>query len=179
MNNRCSLWITALCTVAGLVTVCGGCTAIGPLGLGPAEETVQEPTALRSSGSTAQFNAIAEAQKNNAVVLQVQGAENPTRVLPLPQDGRPVYVSDLLRQSGLAAEFPKMQAVLYRNSPDALGGIRMGVRFRPGSNTVAPEHDYCLRPGDRLQVAEIESTPFGDIMGGILPANGRRAAMGF
>lgn len=137
-----------------------------------------EPLPLRPSQGAAHFDRVAQAAQHNAIVLQVAGAEEPLRVLPLPSDGQAVYVSDLLRQSGLSEEFPRMQARLYRNSPEVIGGIRMGINFRPGTNQVAPEHDYCLRPGDRLEVAEEEVSPFASIFGD-MPKNGRRAILGF
>ena len=170
MNRLRSLLMLLLLSPA-----CGGCTM-----LVPADETSKPfPLALKPSESTEQFDAIARAQQDNAIVLQVNGAETPLRILPLPPDGQPVYVSDLLRQSGLTADFPQMRAVLYRNSPEVIGGIRMGIRFRSGTNVVAPEHDYYLRPGDRLQVAEVQASPFGSLMDEILPTNARRATIGF
>ncbi|WP_164103021.1 hypothetical protein [Candidatus Laterigemmans baculatus] len=170
--------LRSLLLVATLAAASGGCTMFSPAGFGSNDESA-EPLQLQASQATREFSAIAEAQQKNSIVLQVRGAEPPTRILPLPADGKPVYVSDLLRQSGLSKQFSQMQAVLYRNSPDAIGGVRMGIRFRPGTNVLLPEHDYCLRPGDRLQVAEVESSMFGGIFDDIIPANGRRAAMGF
>lgn len=162
----------SLLVILSLPLFAGGCTLFGPIG-----ETA-EPLPLTSSQEAAQFDSVAQAAQRNAVVLQIAGAEKPVRVLPLPADGRPVYVSDLLRQSGLSREFPQMQARLYRNSAEAIGGIRMGVNFRPGTNEVAPEHDYCLRPGDRLEVAEVEVGPWASLLSEV-PVNGRRAILGF
>lgn len=162
----------SLLIIVVLAIFSGGCTSFRP------EGNSADPLALRPSEGADHFDRVAQAAKNNGVVLQVMGAEQPLRVLPLPGNGQSVYVSDLLRQSGLTEKFPQMQARLYRNSPDAIGGIRMGVNFRPGTNVVAPEHDYCLRPGDRLQVAEVEAGPLASIFGDV-PRNGRRAILGF
>lgn len=162
----------SLLVILTLPLFAGGCTLLGSAG-----ETA-EPLPLASSQEAAQFDRVAQAAQHNAVVLQIAGAEKPVRVLPLPADGRPVYVSDLLRQSGLSRQFPQMQARLYRNSTEAIGGIRMGIDFRPGTNQVAPEHDYCLRPGDRLEVAEVEQGPWTALLGEV-PVNGRRAILGF
>lgn len=164
--------LRSLRIVVFLPILCGGCTLFRPAG-----ETA-EPLTLRPSQGANHFDRVAQAQKSNAVVLQVTGSGEPIRVLPLPDNGQSVYVSDLLRQSGLSEKFPEMQARLYRNSPEVMGGIRMGVNFRPGTNVVAPEHDYCLRPGDRLQVAEVEVSPWASIFGE-MPKNGRRAILGF
>lgn len=141
---------------------------------------MDEELVLQSTAPASDYQAVADAQRNNAIVLEIVGAKKPTRTIPLPSDGRPVYVSDLLRQSGLSGEFIRMDATLFRNSPTTVNGIRMGIRFRTGTNQVAPEHDYALQAGDRVRVAELELNPFESFANmWSLPANGRRAVVGF
>jgi hypothetical protein len=138
-----------------------------------------EAFVLESTAPAGPLKTAASAQSNNAILLEVAGAETTTRMLPLPEDGRPVYVSDLLRQSGLIDDFPRMDAALFRASPSEPAGIRMGIKFRPKSNQIAPEHDYALKPGDRLRVVELQLNPFEEFANAFSIPNGRRAIFGF
>lgn len=153
---------------------CCGCSMITP------SSKMDDTLVLQSSAPTSDYQVVADAQRNNAIVLEVVGAKTPTRAIPLPSDGRPVYVSDLLRQSGLSDQFLRMDAALFRNSPTTVNGVRMGIRFKTGTNQVAPEHDYALQAGDRVRVVELDLNPFESFANmWSLPANGRRAAVGF
>lgn len=129
---------------------------------------------LRSASANDPLTAVLAARKSNSVVLHLAGAqiENPSRVIPLPPDGSPVFVSDLLRQSGLTEEYPRMQATLHRNATDAISGIRLGIRFAHRSNQVLPEHDYQLHPGDRLEVVEYQPNPLESLEDFFSPASG-------
>jgi hypothetical protein len=140
---------------------------------------MDESFVLESTAPQGPLKTPAEAQRNNAILLEVDSGKATTRMIPLPDDGRPVYVSDLLRQSGLLDEFPRMDAVLFRPSPSEPNGIRMGIRFRPKSNQIAPEHDYALRPGDRIRVVELQLNPFEEFANAFSNPVGRRAIFGF
>lgn len=133
-----------------------------------------ELTSLRSSVDSDPLQATIAARDSNSVVLLVHGTRSAPRIIPLPTDGKPVFVSDLLRQSGLTQEFAQMQATLHRNSTDAISGVRMGIRFANKSNAVLPEHDYQLLPGDRIEVAEEESSPFASLSDMLSPPRGRK-----
>ncbi|TWT83761.1 hypothetical protein CA13_52320 [Planctomycetes bacterium CA13] len=98
------------------------------------------------------YNKVREAQANNAIVFQVQGDSDASRVLPLPPDGKSVFVSTLLTQSGAVKKMGGVAPILYRSSPQSIGGVRMAVKMSPGGKTVVPESDYALRPGDRVYV---------------------------
>ena len=162
-----------LLVILSLTACMGGCSLL-PTDMLLVEPKRENPLTLQPSGSTDLYDALARAKSCNAVVLQVIGVEGPARVIPLPADGRAVFVSDLLRQSGLTDEFPRMKATLYRNSQDAMGGIRMGVRFLGQTNQITPEHDYSLQAGDRLEVMELEINPLESLGNLLSPSGGRR-----
>lgn len=134
--------------------------------------------ALRSSSGNDPFQAVLKARDNHAIVLHVLGSNAPPKIIPLPTDGSPVFVSDLLKQSGLNDKFARMSATLHRNSTNAIDGVRMGIRFASRSNQLLPEHDYQLQPGDRLEVAELEVNPFESLSDLISPRPGRRFIYG-
>jgi hypothetical protein len=98
------------------------------------------------------YRKVQQASSQNAIVLQVLGDDAPVRVLPLPPDGKSVFVSDLLVQTGVLAKLESIEATLFRNSAEALGGVRMEVKMSPEGDEVRPESDYALQPGDRLRV---------------------------
>lgn len=99
------------------------------------------------------YNRIRQAKAQNAVVLQVAGDEQPVRVLPLPDGGKAIFVSELLEQTGVLEKFGHVQATLYRQSPDSISGIKMLVKFSKNGK-VDPATDYGLRAGDRVQVRQ-------------------------
>tara|TARA_R110002049_G_scaffold2750_8_gene22139 strand:- start:50543 stop:50971 length:429 start_codon:yes stop_codon:yes gene_type:complete len=123
---------------------------------------------LQGSESAQAFKRVAQAKSQNAIVLHVPGDAEPMRVLPLPGDGQSVFVSDLLRQSGVQQKIGRVQAVLYRSSPQSINGIRMAVNMAPDGKTVRPESDYALRAGDRLEVAEAPPRPLNGMFTTIL-----------
>lgn len=151
----------------------GGCALTGPapISLLGAPEPAPESA---SSEAAEVYQRIKQAKSQHAVVLQVAGDSEPIRVLPLPPDGRPVFVSDLLEQTGVFKRFGRVQAELFRDSPTDFRGVRMAVQLDQGSR-VRPESDYALRPGDRLRVQADPSSALGDFLGGLLPANAVRA----
>jgi hypothetical protein len=62
-----------------------------------------------------------------------------------------------------------IEATLYRSEADSIGGLPMEVRIAGDGQTVRPESDYALRPGDRLRVAEgahpLLEGLFGSVLG--------------
>ena len=131
---------------------------------------------LAASGSEEVFQRIKQAKSQNSIVLQVDGDDEPVRVLPLPPEGRSVNVSDLLEQTGVASAFGGMQVRVYRDSPKQVGGVRMDVHF--DGKQVRPESDYALRPGDRIVIRRDESTLVGRFLGGLVPSNTMKALGG-
>lgn len=163
MFARCQLLLAAVCLTFGA----GGCSLL------PNGNDSEHETLLRPSGAVDQYQAVAKARENNAVVLQVLGAKEPSRIIPLPNDGNTVYVSMLLQQSGVTKEFSAVDATLYRNSTDIMSGVKMGVRFLPKSTQPVPECDYAIQPGDRLEVQEKKISPL-DAMSSMFSQGGRR-----
>jgi hypothetical protein len=98
------------------------------------------------------YNKVRQARAQNSVVLQVVGDDEPFRILPLPPDERSVFVSDLLKQTGVLNKLGAVDAVLYRQAPGTINGLRMVVQMSIDKRTVRPESDYALKPGDRLRV---------------------------
>ncbi len=155
-----------------------GCSVIPPMYMDN-DKSLDPLVALQPSAASEQYDVISQARARNSVVLEIVGSKDPVRVLPLPTDGRSVFVSDLLKQSGLTKEFDRMQATLYRNSPNTLGGIRMGIHFHNRSNQITAEHDYALQAGDRLEVAELEINPFESFSDLIMPSGGNRRMVAY
>lgn len=121
------------------------------------------------SGSFSQpvHQAVQKAKQENSIVLQILGSDEPVRVLPLPKGkdntgagsidspGSGVFVSTLLKQTGVLQKYGRITASLYRPSPSSFEGVRMDVLFARRDHTqVRPESDYALHPGDRLVIRE-------------------------
>jgi len=100
------------------------------------------------------YQRVREAAANHAIVLQIDGNREGSRVLPLPADGRSVFVSTLLSQSGVVEEIGGVKVILYRSSPQTIGGVKLDVKMSEGGKTVLPESDYALHPGDRVFVTK-------------------------
>lgn len=167
-------WALWICLVA--LAAAPGCQVLGK----PARGAVaDEATPLRGNASVEVYQRIREAKSQNSIVLQVAGDSTPIRVLPLPPDGRAVFVSDLLQQTGVLDKLGHVRATLYRNTPQAPSGIPMEVRFDEASGAVRPEADYALQAGDRLKVVKEERSAFGGMFDQLLPANGARALRGY
>lgn len=167
MFLRCQLLTAIVC----LSLAASGCSLL------PNAGSSANDSLLRPSGSADHFQAATKARENNAIVLHIIGAKEPSRIIPLPSDGTPAYISSLLKQSGVSEEFANMDATLHRNSTDVMSGVKMGVRFIPKSNQVAPEYDYVLQPGDRLEVSELKVSPLDSISSMFSPGSNRRAVL--
>ena len=140
-----------------------------PFGSGSETEYVgRDGAPLRPSDSVLLYQKVREAKSQNCIVVQIPGAEPPIRTLPLPPGGRSVFVSDLLKQTGIIDEFSRLEVTLYRDSAQAIGGVRMAVKMSPDFDEVRPESDYALQAGDRLEVREAKATLLGGVFGGLL-----------
>ena len=109
-----------------------------------------------ASESAESYHSVRQAKAQNSVVLHVVGDEQPFRILPLPPEGRSVFVSNLLRDTGVLKRLGGVDVALYRPSPHAIDGLRMDVQLASDKQSVRPECDYALQPGDRLRVAKAE-----------------------
>ncbi|NND98629.1 MAG: hypothetical protein HKN47_15010 [Pirellulaceae bacterium] len=114
------------------------------------------------------YNAVRQARSRNAVVLHVMGDSDPIRILPLPQDGKTVLISDLLRQSGVQKALKSIDVALIRTMPHMHTGHRMDVKMNGNGEQVRPETDYALRPGDRIQVAKYRADKTKSLIGAAL-----------
>lgn len=100
------------------------------------------------------YHAVRQARTEKGIVLEVVGDSTPARVMPLPSDEKAVYVSTLLKQTGVLESLDAVDATLYRHSTEAISGIPMEVRMSKDGKSVRPESDYALQAGDRLRVAK-------------------------
>jgi hypothetical protein len=166
--------LSHLLLVASLLSALSGCSGLPSMRSGGPDSST--PEALRPTASAVQFQKMQQARHQNAVVLQVVGDSEPFRVLPLPGEDQPVFVSTLLKQSGVAKRFSRMEVELYRSGAVGMEEVRMGVRFNDRGQ-IDPATDYALRAGDRLRVAE-DHTSVGDLLESILPSNAWKAATG-
>ena len=130
------------------------------------------------SGSFTQdvYQAVRKAKQTNSIVLQVYEDTEALRVLPLPSTDVSnitgsntgatggIFVSTLLKQTGVLKKYGKVQVAVFRPSPASFDGVRMDVMFAPGSNReIRPESDYALRPGDRIVVRKDSSMSFDSL----------------
>ncbi len=164
--------------MASLILV-GSMTGCSILGKPSRELAFDESAALQGSDSAEVYQRIRQAKTQNAVVVQVADDSQPIRILPLPADGRSVFVSDLLKQTGVQDKLGRMLVTVYRSSPVDYAGAKMVVKFEDKGDAVRPETDYALQAGDRIKIAKDTSTAIGGIFDQILPSNGSRAIVGF
>ena len=114
------------------------------------------------------YHKVRQAKTQNSIVLEVVNDEEPVRVLPLPADGNSVYVSNLIKDTGVAEKLGVIEATLYRPSSEAIGGLPMEVQIASDGSTVRPESDYALQPGDRLRVSKGQHPILKGLMSGVL-----------
>lgn len=114
------------------------------------------------------YYAVRQAKSENGVVLEVAGDSNPARIMPLPAAGQSVYVSALLRETGVLAKLEHVEATLYRYSPGTVNGMPMEVRMSDDCSAVRPESDYALQPGDRLRVWKVANPAMGKLYNAFL-----------
>ena len=124
---------------------------------------------LQPSDSEQLYHSVRQARSQNAIVLQIEGAKTPARVLPLPPEGqKAVYVSNLLDQTGALKKLGSIDVTLFRHSTGSLGGIPMAVKMSSDGRSVRPESDYALQAGDRLKVQKAASPAFQGLLNAIL-----------
>jgi hypothetical protein len=157
------------------ILICSGCSTFSKANK---ESRLDPAVPLQGSDSAEVFKRIQQAKAQNSVVLQVAGDSQPIRVLPLPTDGTPVFVSDLLRQTGIQEKMGRMMVTVHRSSAVDYAGAKMEVRFDDEGEIVRPETDYALQSGDRVKIAKDPRTSFGTLLDQILPANASRALVG-
>lgn len=156
--------LTFLGLIAALTAGVSGCGSLKipvfqtPSGSGP-YVPVGTGVVLAGSESKDVYMKLRQAKRENAIVLEVIGDDEPIRVLPLPPGQSSVFVSQLLQQTGVQAKLGSVEATLFRATSDTVSGIPMEVRMDEHGETVRPESDYALRPGDRLRVSEKEYNP--------------------
>jgi hypothetical protein len=166
-------WIHSLAAAGCLVF--SGCSALNKASLDP---MIEGAAPLQGSDSAELYQRIRQAKTQNSIVLQVQGDSEPVRILPLPPDGRAVFVSDLLRQTGVQEKMGRMHVVVYRSSPVDFAGAKMDVRFDESGETVRPETDYHLQSGDRIKICPDPTSAMSRLFDQMLPANASRAIVG-
>ena len=171
------LSVRAVLVAASIITIASGsgCSLFRK----PSKDPVALSAPLQGSESAAVYQRIREAKSQNSIVLQIAGDSSPIRVLPLPPDGQSVFISDLLKQTGLQDKLGHVRATLYRTTPAAPSGVPLEVRFDQRSGEIRPETDYALQAGDRLKIAEQEKPAFGGMFDQLLPSNGARALRGY
>lgn len=170
-----SLRIPILCkfTVVALLAVTSvGCGSLRiPVFQAPSGSQTYMPIGsgitLAGTESRQVYEKLRQAKRENAIVLEVVGDDEPIRVLPLPPEQTSVFVSQLLQQTGVQDKLGSVEATLFRATSDTVSGIPMEVRMDELGESVRPESDYALRPGDRLRVSEKEFNPI-ESLGGLI-----------
>lgn len=114
------------------------------------------------------YYAVKRAKSENGVVLQVVGDNHPVRVLPLPDDERTVYVSELLSQTGVLEALGYVEATLFRASSESISGVRMEIKMERSKDSVQPSSDYALQAGDRLMVSKAANPAIEMLLNGIV-----------
>src|SRR6056297_473751 len=167
-----------LCLVACLLALSSGCALTNqtPRLPGLGGSGASSPPGLAPNRAAQTFQRIKQAKREHAVILQVAGDPEPLRVLPLPQEGQAVFVSDLLTQTGVFSKFGRVDAELFRDSTNLMDGVRMRVDIR--GDSIAPGTDYALRPGDRLVVRQAAAADLGAALDGVIPPNAMRGVRG-
>jgi|GEM_PF-2058669 len=153
----------------------GGCSTFSK---SAGDNRLETTLPLQGSDSADACQQMRQARSQNSIVLQVDGDSKPVRVLPLPPDGKPVFVSDLLRQTGIQEKMGKMLVTVHRGSPVDYEGAKMDVRFDEDGESVRPETDYSLQSGDRIRIRKNPKTAFSNLVDQILPTNASRAMIG-
>ena len=148
--------LTCRTALVALLLTLPGCNVLKRTPDGSRYQPVGTEFQLSSAQTADDYLAVKQARAQNGVVLQIVGDAEPNRILPLPSGGKRVFVSNLLQETGLIKRLENMDVVLYRVSPDTIGGIQMDVKMNREGNSVRPESDYALQPGDKIRVTKIE-----------------------
>ena len=159
--------------VVAVVSLSPGCSNLTPAifthpGDAPRNTPMTPNVQLAGIESEQVYHKVREAASTHSVVLEVVGENAPIRVLPLPPEGQSVFVSNLLQDTGILEKLGTVEATLYRNSKDSIGGIRMEVKMNSTHDSVRPESDYALQPGDRLRVRKVEHVMLTNLVNGLI-----------
>lgn len=74
-----------------------------------------------------------------------------------------------LQRSGAIRRFRQMEIQLYRANGQTGSVVHpLRVEFDAGARRIPAQYDYALQKGDRLVVSEKHSSPFDDLVTGIL-----------
>ena len=169
--------VPALPATLGMTVVLAGLTGCSALNLGggpfsrpdsPTFNGREIDLSQHASLTEESYRRVRQAKSENAIVLQIDGDKSPVRILPLPPDGTAVYVSQLLKQTGLLKKLGSVDAVLYRDSVAMIGGVPMDIRMTPDGEAVRPETDYVLQPGDRISVRKAASPAMQGLLNAFL-----------
>ncbi len=154
-----------------MLSAAAGCSTLKlpNMTMSAAPDSPYESAEFPLVGSVSQqaYQGVRQAKAQHAVVLEVVGDSEPVRVLPLPQD-RAVYVSNLLRDTGVTEKLGVIEATLFRQSAESIGGLPMEVRIAGDGQTVRPESDYALQAGDRLKVSKGTHPALKGLLGPLL-----------
>lgn len=148
-----------------------GCASLA-LFPGAADDRSSEPAPLKESPEAAMFRAVQTARQTGAIVVQVQGAEKPLKVIPLPTDGSTVFISDLIQQMDLKRRFSSLNVTLFRSTDHVMDGVKMAVTFNKAGH-VTTGTDYALRPGDRVTVRHELHSALQSVLDNALPTIAR------
>jgi|GEM_PF-3774100 len=141
--------------------------------MGANGDTMAAAKPLEASEEVREYEKLVRARRENAIVLEVANDGAGGRVLPLPAGGQPVFLNDLLTQTGVAKKMGSMAITLYR-IPERGGGLMpMKARWDADKNCVDPATDYALRAGDRVYVERASGSGLLDsILGALGPLGG-------
>ncbi len=156
-----------------IITLSQGCSNLTPAifthpGDAPRNTPMSPNVQLAGIESEQVYHKVREAASTHSVVLEVVGENAPIRILPLPPEGQSVFVSNLLKDTGILEKLGTVEATLYRNSKDSIGGIRMEVEMNSTHDSVRPESDYALQPGDRLRVRKVDHVMLTNLVNGLI-----------
>ena len=160
--------------IASLLFVTQGCATLSLSSI--TETSNEEEATLKESPEARMYRALQTARESNSIVLQVEGSEKPLRVIPLPKDGKPVFMNDLLRQAGLIKRFSSLDITLFRSSGSVMDGVKMSVIFDRKAGRVKAGTDYALRPGDRVAVRH-DNFGLSSFIDDLVPPVARKAAL--
>lgn len=165
--------VAATLLLACSALLSSGCTALklpslSMLTKSPEPQALADPSVSSGTSSLDVYRKVREARAQNSIVLQVMGDHDALRVLPLPTDGHAVFVSTLVKQSGVQQKLGAIDVKLFRFSTESVGGLPMDVRMNEARTVVRTESDYALQPGDRLEVKKVEMLALKQLLNGAL-----------
>lgn len=112
--------------------------------------------------ASARKEAVATQPTATQCTVDFRASKRPPEVshVDIPADAT---VQHVLNKSGAFRRFARLKIDLYRQTPQG-AWHRMEVEYDRGSKTVETMHDYHMRPGDRLVVAEDTTDGLDDVM---------------